>query len=535
MRPDFKWDHHLAHDQAQWNKAKQNAVAPRILMATSMACYEHALLTESLLAVALTLRGAKVDFLLCNELLPCCQMTKVTNVVEDAFLDQEHTPRCPACIARGRSFLTPLELDILPFSDYLSQAKRLEADQIAAEIPIEQISQYTYNGIAVGEHANAGALRFYARGDLEGEPHGERLLRRYLRSALYTTFIMESLLASKPYDIAVFHHGLYVPQGIIGEACRRAAIRVVNWNPSYRRQTFIFSHEDTFHHTMISEPTAVWQDIDFSSDLDRFTMAYLKSRWQGTQDWIWFHEKPVEDLAAINAELGIDANRPCIGLLTNVMWDAQLHYGSNAFNHMLEWVYKSIAYFGDRPDLQLIIRAHPAEIRGLVPSRQKIVPEIEKAFPQLPDNVFVIPPESQISTYAIMEQCDAVAIYNTKTGIELAAMGIPVIVAGEAWIRGKGFSLDARNPDEYFDFLDQLPLKAPLEGEKLLLAKKYAFHFFFRRMIELPFLCDAGNSRFTIQLDSIANLLPNQDPGLDVICKGIISGQDFIFNHEDIV
>ena len=529
----FNWEPVIGQDQIYWHQSRTTAEGPRILIATSMGCYEHALLTESLLAVALTLRGAPVDFLLCDELLPCCQMTKVTGVDEEAFLQQDHTPRCPDCIQRGRAFLSPLGLDILNFSDHLDSAKRHEADRIATTIAIEDIPFYKYNGIAVGEHANAGALRFYARGDLEGERFGRQILRRYLKSALYTTFITENLIAARPYEIAVFHHGLYVPQGIIGEVCRRDGVRVINWNPSYRKQTFIFSHGDTFHHTMISEPTDTWKQIPFPPALERFTMDYLKSRWQGTQDWIWFHEKPVENLKTIHAELGIDTSRPSIGLLTNVTWDAQLHYGSNAFTNMLEWVFATIDYFKRRDDLQLIIRAHPAEIRGLVPSRQMLVPEIAQKFPTLPDNVFVIPPESQISTYAIMETCDSVTIYNTKTGIELSSMGIPVIVAGEAWIRGKGFSLDASNPQEYFNYLDGLPLGKRLEDQKRLLAMKYAFHFFYRRMIEVPLIFDTGKFKFAMALQSIKELLPGNMPGLDTICHGIIADQDFVFKYEE--
>lgn len=93
----------------------------------------------------------------------------------------------------------------------------------------------------------------------------------------------------------------------------------------------------------------------------------------------------------------------------------------------------------------------------MVPSRQPIVAEIKKIFPQLPPNVFVIPPESQVSTYAAMQECDTVLIYNTKTGIEISSQGIPVVVAGEAWIRNKGISLDATSPQGYFQILDQLP------------------------------------------------------------------------------
>src|SRR5262245_18244532 len=99
---------------------------------------------------------------------------------------------------------------------------------------------------------------------------------------------------------------------------------------------------------------------------------------------------------------------------------------------MLAWILETIRQLTRRRDLQLLIRIHPAEIRGSIPSRQPILAEIRKAFPQLPANVFVIPPENDSSTYAAMYQCNAVLIYGTKTGVELTSAGIPVVVAGEA-------------------------------------------------------------------------------------------------------
>ena len=67
-----------------------------------------------------------------------------------------------------------------------------------------------------------------------------------------------------------------------------------------------------------------------------------------------------------------------IGLLTNVSWDAQLHYPANAFANMLEWLVQTCRYFATRPDLQLLVRVHPAEISGFPPSRQPILGELRK-------------------------------------------------------------------------------------------------------------------------------------------------------------
>jgi hypothetical protein len=222
-------------------------------------------------------------------------------------------------------------------------------------------------------------------------------------------------------------------------------------------------------------------------------------------------------------------------MLTNVMWDAQLHYRANAFPNMLSWVIQTIEYFARRPDLQLLIRVHPAEIRGTVPSRQPILGEIRKVFPALPPNIFAIPPESPVSTYAAMLGCQAVIVYGTKTGVELTSMGIPVIVAGEAWIRNKGLTLDASSPEEYFRILDDLALRRDPDPDRTTRARKYAYHFFFRRMIPLAFMEPVpGWPPYRVGISRLDELLPGRDPGLDLICDGILAGSPFMYPAEKL-
>ncbi|MDP2730263.1 MAG: hypothetical protein Q8O55_07265, partial [Dehalococcoidales bacterium] len=191
-------------------------------------------------------------------------------------------------------------------------------------------------------------------------------------------------------------------------------------------------------------------------------------------------------------------------------------------------------YFSRRPELQLLIRVHPAEIRGSLPSRQLVVDEIKKAFPELPENIFIIPPQSQISTYAAMMPCNAVIIYGTKTGVELTSMKIPVIVAGEAWVRNKGITMDASSMEDYLKILDRLPLKQSLDEATVQRARKYAYHFFFRRMIPLEFMEPTGGSPpYKMQLTGLRDLQPGNCRGLDIICEGILKGTDFIYPAEE--
>ena len=527
------WREVIGRDDATWQAAlAASRGGQRVLIATSLGGYDHGVMLESALAAALTLRGASVDILLCDEMLPACQLTKIQKIEPDDLERNGQRKLCGPCFRTGLELYGPLGLPIHRFSALVTSEQADAARGTAGSVPLEDIRRFTWDGLAVGEHASAGALRYFARGDLQNEPLGERILRRYFEAALLSVFAVEELLRRNRYEVACFHHGIYVPQGLIGEVCRRQGVRVVNSNPAYRKQTFIFSHGNSYHHTMISEPTGVWENLPWGPRTQQVTLDYLKSRWSGSEDWIWFHEKPEENVDKIFREVGAEPSKPWIGLLTNVMWDAQLHYGSNAFPSMLEWVLHTIRRFETRPDIQLIIRVHPAEIRGAIPSRQPIVPEIRRAFPRLPSNVFLIPPESPVSTYAVMQRCDTVLIYNTKTGIELSSMGIPVVVAGEAWIRNKGFSIDASSVAEYDSILGRLPAGRKLEPDQLQRAQKYAFHFFFRRMIPLPFITSPEPFRFALRLEGLDQLRPGRTPGLDVVCDGILKESPFIYPAE---
>jgi len=160
---------------------------------------------------------------------------------------------------------------------------------------------------------------------------------------------------------------------------------------------------------------------------------------------------------------------------------------------------------------------------------------LRNRLPRLAPNIIVVPPESGLSTYALMSMCNCAIIYGTKMGVELTSVGLPVIVAGEAWIRNKGITLDASSPEEYFRLLSRLPLQERLSAPQLARARRYAYHFFFNRMIPLPFIePKAGYPIYRLKLDRLQQLLPGASSGLDVICEGILSKAPFVLRDRHV-
>jgi len=529
------WSRLTPAESSTWDEARRAAQGGRrVLMATSIGSYAHAVTLESALAAALTFRGAEVHALLCDAALTACAECEASLYPDlQAFaVSGPSKDLCRDCRWPAERVYEQLGLRVHRFSDWLTAADRDDARAAASGLALADIPTFTRDGVAIGEHAYAGALRFFATGSIEDEPQGEAVLRRYLESALLTTAVTRRLCREVGFESAVFTHGIYVPWGLIGESARREGVRVVTWNVAYRKRRFVFSHDDTYHHTLLTEPRDRWEHLELSPAQEQELMQYLASRREGLFDWIVFHRPRRDDPRELAKTLGLDPARPTIGLLTNVSWDAQLHYPANAFPNMLEWLVCTCEYFATRPDLQLLIRVHPAEISGFPPSRQPILAELARRIPSLAPNIFVVGPENPMSTYALMSLCNAAIIYGTKMGVELTSVGQPVIVAGEAWIRNKGLTYDASSREQYLALLARLPFASGLDQDQLARARRYAYHFFFNRMIPLPFIePKAGYPIYRLKLERLEQLRPGASQGLDTLCDGVLSGAPFVLRN----
>ena len=504
----------------------------RILVITGGGGYSAAKQVDSLLATALRLRGASVDVLLCDGILPACFQTTIDWDRNEKTFAARGTTRanCYSCFKNAAKTYSELGLNVIKIGGLVTNSEKQTALDLSNNMDADEIRNFSMEGIEIGEHAYAGALRFYATSNLI-DKFSENILRRYLSAAILCKFAANKLHEISDYSHVLLHHGIYVPQGVFAECSLQKNIPTTTWHVAYREKTFLFSHSGTYHKTMLDEPESDWNDFYFTDGKRQQIQKYLANRWSGYNDWVSFSRH-------FDQRYGQDNNKPVerrydasILMLTNVMWDAQLHYPANAFPSMLEWIIATINYFKQRPNLQLIIRIHPAEVSGTLPSRQLVQNEIFKYFPELPHNIDVKTPDNPVSTYNLAKNCDSALIYGTKTGVELTAMGIPTIVAGEAWIRGKGITTDVSDPQHYIDVLNMLPFKKRLSQEVQDRALKYAYHFFFRRMIPVSLVKKSAHHEvFGFNFTDLSELKEGSDPGLDVICGGILNGSPYIFD-----
>jgi hypothetical protein len=509
----------------------------KILFSTSIASFDHGIQLDKLIALSLFMRGHEVEFMFCDSVIPICQVIKYGNYKPPVLVAGNHTPRCMKCTNKIPSLEDLPFAKIHKFSDFYSDSENNFLKQFNLDdLSIAQICDLKIGGINIGPQIRAGIVRYFANPSFEDEFLALEIAKKYAKAALITWNVYRKYIDDHSPDVIVAHHGIYVPQGIIALIAKHYNIKFVAWNPSYRNGTFLFSHDESYHYTMLSENNNRWENIVLKKDERRKIKAYLKSRESGRRDWIKFTDSMPKStilnkfLKKLNPKYRVEKSGYRFGLLTNVAWDADLHFDNNSFSSMQEWLFETIKFFVLNPEIELLIRVHPAEHSGNVKSRQRVSELISQNFQALPKNITIIDSQDPVNTYELMKSCDSIIIYGTKAGIEFAFRGKQVIICGESWIKGKGIGVDVNRKEDYFAILKSIATSQvkKLDAIKLDRAEKYAFYFFFKRMIFLPwFKLNSISNLSTIELNDVLELKTGKNKNLDVICEGIVSNSPF--------
>ena len=198
-----------------------------------------------------------------------------------------------------------------------------------------------------------------------------------------------------------------------------------------------------------------------------------------------WQQNPVKGGASVREGLKLDA-RPLALLATNVLGDSLTLGRQRITQTMAEMIVKTIGYFNHHPELQLVVRVHPGELKTHGTS---MIDVINEAYAELPENIHIIRPEDKTNTYDLMEIADFGVVYTTTVGMEMAMSGLAVIVTGKTHYAGKGFTLDPQTWQEYEHLLDRIsqnPAAARLTPEQLEKAWLYAYLFFFEYSLPFP-------------------------------------------------
>ncbi len=517
-------------------KNSKKKINKKILIPISTGGLQSILTFESLIGNILESEGCEVDFLLCDEILPACVMATIFHIQEEKFNKHGSKKICSFCFLRAKNYIKSFNGNVIKFSDLISQKELEEINDLNFDnYTFEKLKKISIDEIPVGEHANSGTIRYFTGTNFEDYKNSKSILIKYLKSAIITKKVCENLFSKKKYDEIFINHGIYVPQGVVLDCAKKNNIGSSTWCYGYRTNSVWITRNDTYHKALLHEEENKWNNFNFTRNLEEKLDKYLQSRWHGSEDWEFNFENPIFDADSYFAKKGISNDKPIVALATNMLWDAQVYFPTNFFSDMLEWLFFTIDYFKERPDIQLVIRIHPAEASKTKPSKQRVEDSIIQRYKKIPKNIFLIRPEDNFSTYALLQKSNCLIVYASKIATESAASGIPTIVCGESFISHKLITNDIYSKEEYLNELNKIPLKKnSMNDDQIKRAKKYAYYFWFRRTIPINSFYEKKNKNPNVGIKNNYLELYNKklDPGLNMVINSLIEGKDYIFEDE---
>lgn len=301
---------------------------------------------------------------------------------------------------------------------------------------------------------------------------------RLERNAAMARAALAHLTAVRP-EVVITPNGSILEFGVLYEVAKYLGVPVVTFEFGEQNYRIWLAQNDD---VMRQDTTALWnaRNVPLTDDEWARIRAMFEAR-QGARVWQTFERQwqtaDSKGAQQVRTELNLDG-RPLAFLPTNVLGDS-LTLGRELFMGMTEWIRRTIRWFGERPEYQLVVRVHPGEQIGWGPSTFNLLTE---TFPEFPPNVRVLSADYKINSYDLVDAARVGLVYTTTLGLEMAMIGKPVIVTGQTHYRGKGFTLDPESWEQYVETLQGALLNPNAycpDQDSITRAWTYAYRFFF--------------------------------------------------------
>ena len=482
---------------------------------------------ELSIAAAMKLRGYNVHAIVCNSPYRGCAI----RTVQEGVPISKWRDVCPSCI---RKTTTVLETMGIPYSyngDFLTEAERDELWQETADVTWDTLDTLSWDGLNVGKNVRSSITRYLQGAALTGH---EAIIHEYAYSGLVAACAAARACEKfKPWRVFM-SHGTYIDWGPALHTAFDRGIPVTGWKASYLSWHFYLRHvEDPSRIDFKKLSRQCWNEIKSrdltpleNARLDKFLVDRYHNKISFDMKQLKTYRKDVSDLKEKYAPSG----KPIWAVLAHINWDSVSDYAPMAYPSFDAWMIDTIKHAIQVPDVQWLIKIHPIEAWDNPASGVQRL--IEREFPSLPDHVRVIPAEEDISPANLFELIDGgVTVYGTA-GLELALMGKPVILGGEAHYGGLGFTLEGVTPIRYREFLRKAAQLGPLTEEQRADVRKYAYSHFIQRQVPLEIVHDPQTEWWNLQYGKRELLLPGNDPFIQFVCDRLVDGKDFNMPEE---
>ena len=351
-----------------------------------------------------------------------------------------------------------------------------------------------YKKINLKKIISSTLLRKEKKGIIDFKNYNSEILRKIISKSIHIIDNLDFLILSKKPDHFIFEDRGYVPEGLFFEFAVNNKIDVIEFHTGHKPNLLNFKRYNKFN--MMVHPFSITKK-KFHQVKSQLSYTTLKKKVSKEfiecyRNELWFSEvgttRAKKEISKKNfiKSLNLDPKKKIACFFNHILWDATFFWGKDLFDSYQDWLIESVKMMYKKQDINWIIKCHPANVVKNFRDNSKVFAEEELLkcyFKNLPNNIKIIPSDSQISTFSLLKLIDYCITVRGTIGIEAACLGIPVITAGTGRYEDYGFTHNSTNKNIYLSKLRGID-KLPKLSQSQLNALAFAYVSLFTKQIQ---------------------------------------------------
>lgn len=462
----------------------------------------HSFLERSV-ANTLISKGCHVTWISCHGCLaPGCLV--FDHRASGSSLNETTDRICRACRSSSNILRKVSGADFVGLEDYLQNYEKSEIEETVRSLADDELFDFVYQGVKVGRYCTYDLVlkhKLSRRSDLSTYSMEWRNL---LRQCMLSTLVCQKLIEERSFDVFLVHNNVYAVNRSVFETAHGAGVsaRALHSGPDFRKtSSSIVVFSDYKDHYGISRSLAWSEASGFPLSRKEVDSVRKNSEFLMRGKSPMIYSSPLKRVPESRLKRIRDLSKDkrivlCLMSSTDEIFasrvsgafDQQQLYGPESiFKSSEDWLSEVIRFCEESESLHLFIRPHPREFsENRSRASSKSIDRYYEIQRMGSESVSICWPSEQIPLYLLANQARVVLNHTSTAGIELALMGLPVIVHDPKALFSYPIevNISPKTKDEYWSSLIAA-LDSSLDFEKIILAFRYRSFLFERYAIDL--------------------------------------------------
>jgi hypothetical protein len=476
---------------------------------------------EGIIAKSCQIRGSIVEHILCDGLLPECDMH---------WDSKEAAPRpfdlCQRCQINAKANLAKFDFQYRWLGEFVDPAEKERAFAWAQSLSSSEMYHGCYMDYPLGDWVRSSVIAYFRQYPLDFYNwHVVNVFRGFLFSAAIAAIGLTNYLALHSIDAALLFNGRQSITRVALEIFRMRGIRVLTHErPEYQPGGLnVKPNEHCMSLRPFTEFWRKWGQVPLTRPSLEKTFNWLIHRRYGTNlAWLPFNTPGVSN-SSLRNNLNLSYNKRLMVLFTSSTDETATDPGfKGPYESQSLWVEDIVEWVRNRNDVELVIRVHPNLAGNSYIGRANDEFNFyHKMKSQLPGNTRIIMPDDPLNSYDLTDEADVGLTFGSVIGIEMAMLGKPVVLGSRGFYEDGSRIMTVRSKESLPELLERSlqPYSArEIQREAFRMAYYYVF------AVELPFPLASPEGLYGVKLNytSPEALTPGQDNTLDRICDFLI-------------